>query len=472
MPNLPSIQEMLNGALPDPIYATQKSQEDTNTMAITMSRVPSVDHLYLNPPQTTISTAHAPSEGRDSPSDKSDTSSQTNLLGPAPSPGYMASVSPVWRCVEQSDTSPRKPLQHHLYSSRYPGTNPSSAGSSPTLGNLDLEDMLQSVRSQSDRTLDLGLSTVRHSVSEALSGTLRPAHAQGWYQPSPDGNKFCKKLEDRIHGMNMNELVASFFKRDANRATYGDRVVIPRRPHDKKQKCEGPRFESKLGLGVRGEKKPHAVLEQERRERHREFQNQSCSRSPDIAAECGGEHADESKEARTQRAKGPGKDEQLCTAIYSQELSGRVVQSEHDGRKRAEKVAWMLLELLEVVLLRQKHEDTWSPGRSRRCSTHSSRLGLERAGQKRTLDKVNHDEIRSHEGPANTSESNSDFDRSQSAASSPWNRYRTHYHFHGPSSTLQSLPPSPAPSIEEVEGSSSSDQASRNGYSVPTQNYQ
>lgn len=464
MPTLPSIRELLHGALPDPIYANQDSQMDTKQKSTTISRVSSVDQLCLNPPQ--VRTAFAQSEGRDFRSDRSDISSRTNLLSQAPSPEYLTSMSPVWRCVEQSDTLYWKPLQHHLDPSRYPGANSSSSCSSHALGNKDLEEMLRNVRTQPGPTSDLDLGAIRHSVSEVLSGTLRPAHAQGWYQPSHEGNKFCKKLEDRIHGMNMNELVASFFKRDASRATYGDRVVIPRRPHDKKQKSESPNFEGELALEVRSGKKPHAVLEQERRERHREFQNQSCSRSPDIAAECGGEHADESKEARRQRAKGPGKDEQLCTAIYSQELSGRVVQSEHDGRTRAEKVAWLLLELLEAVLLRQKHDDTDSPRRNSYGSTQSSSLGVGRASRKRTLDKVNREEIRSQEGTSHISESNSDYDRSQSTASSPWKRYRTHYHFHGSSSTLQSLPPSPAPSIEEVEGRSPSDQTSRNGYKV------
>jgi len=266
--------------------------------------------------------------------------------------------------------------------------------------------------------------------------------------------------------MNMDELVASFFERDASRATYGDRVVIPRRPHDKKQKSESPKFDGEPSLEGRSGKKPHAVLEQERRERHREFQNQSCSRSPDIAAECGGEHAEEIKEARTQRGKGPGKDEQLCTAIYSQELSGRVVQSEHDGRTRAEKVAWTLLELLEAVLLGEKHNDNDCPRRNSRASTQCSSLGLELAGRKRTLEKANQEEIRSQAGTSHESESHSDHGRSHSAPGNHWKRYRAYYHLDGSSSTLRILPPSPAPSIEEVEGRSSSGPTNRNGHNV------
>lgn len=463
MPTLPSIRDMLNGALPEPTHpSVQDPQVYTNRDRTNMSRVPSVDQLYSTPAQVT---AFAPLGWKDFRGDRSDTSSHTDIQGQMSSPGHPHSRGLVWSPVEEHENSLCKPMQNHLRPSRFAGTTPSTACSSPTIGNSDLDDILMSVQSRSDRASDLNLAAIRHSVSKALHGIVRPAYTQGWYQPCDEGNKFCSKLEDRIHGLSMNELVSSFFRRNTNRATYGDRVVFPRRLHDK-QKSESPALEGDIGREGKGVKKPHAVLEQERRERHRDFQNQSCSRSPDIAAECGGEHADESKEARTQRAKGPGKDEQLCTAIYSQELSGRVVQSEHDGRLRAEKVAYMLLELLEATMAQQKDSLASSPEQDDTSTTHRSMLDAGRASRKRTLDEVKDEESRAQNATSDVSKSHREYERSHLSASSPWKRYLSHYNFHRSSSTLQSLPPSPAPSLEENEVRSSPDPTSQHEYKI------
>jgi len=114
-----------------------------------------------------------------------------------------------------------------------------------------------------------------------------------------------------------------------------------------------------------------------------------------------------------------------------------VVQSEHDGRTRAEKVAWTLLELLEAVLLGEKHNDNDCPRRNSRASTQCSSLGLELAGRKRTLEKANQEEIRSQAGTSHESESHSDHGRSHSAPGNHWKRYRAYYHLDGSSSTLR-----------------------------------
>jgi hypothetical protein len=45
-------------------------------------------------------------------------------------------------------------------------------------------------------------------------------------------------------------------------------------------------------------------------------------------------------------AQGSGKDEQLYAAIYAHEFGARVLQSEHDGRKRAEAIVLRLCQLL------------------------------------------------------------------------------------------------------------------------------
>lgn len=376
MPTLPSIDEMLKGALPEPEYPSIRESNFTRL---------------------------APLEWRSFRSDRSNRS---------------------WTSAN---------------------TAPSTVYSSPTQEDYEIEDVFGERRDRSGSS-KLDIASLRQTVRQELHGQIRPAYNQGWYQPNDHENKFRRKLEDRIEGMSMNELVTSFFTRDNNRATYGDRVVIPRRPLNK-EKSQSP--------AVEGAKKPHAVLEQERRERHRDFQNQSCTRSPDIAAECGGEHADESKAARTQRAKGPGKDEQLCTAIYSQELSGRVVQSEHDGRLRAEKMAWMLLDLIEA-LLNQQTGLPRSCGQEDATTALRAILALGRIGRKRRFDEINDEDRRIQVAMGSAAESDDECERSQATANNPWKRHRSHYHFHGSSSTLQSLPPSPPPSLEENEARSSS----------------
>ncbi|KAK5044910.1 hypothetical protein LTR84_010282 [Exophiala bonariae] len=368
MPTLPSITEMLKGALPEPEHPTRRESNP--------ARLPPLEWRSLQ-------------DGRND--------------------GSWASSN----------------------------TAPSTTRSSPTRADYNLEDIFGELQNRLGSS-NIDIASIRQTLHQELHGPIRPAYDQGWYQPNDPENKFRSKLEARIEGMNRNELVSVFFTRNSTRATYGDRVVIPRRPHDK-QSSQSP--------VVEGAKKPHAVLEQERRERHRDFQNQSCTRSPDIAAECGGEHADESKEARTQRAKGPGKDEQLCTAIYSQELSGRVVQSEHDGRSRAEKLIWILLDFLEASLSKNNVLPT--------ATAQRGTLGLGSVSRKRTLDEINHEDRRTSVA-LSACESDDEYQRSQSTASSPWKRYRSHCHFHGSSSTLRSLPPSPPPSLEENEGRSSS----------------
>ncbi len=96
----------------------------------------------------------------------------------------------------------------------------------------------------------------------------------------------------------------------------------------------------------------HAEIEQKRRCRHRECQRVSDLRCPEVAFRCGEEHAklkkEEAKEnmGKTQSAQGSGKDEQLYAAIYAHEFSARVVQLEHDGRKRAEAIVPRLWQLL------------------------------------------------------------------------------------------------------------------------------
>jgi hypothetical protein len=157
-------------------------------------------------------------------------------------------------------------------------------------------------------------------------------YKQGWFQPD---SQYSQRLEEKLKGKGLGDLVEAFFYRDENRALYGDRVTIPRKqaPEESQTRKES--------------QKKHGEQEEARRNRHRECQHDSHERCPEIAAECGADHAKETKITRTQAGKGPGKDEQLYAAIYAQEMAGRLVQALNDRLKRAEKVVQLLLQIVD-----------------------------------------------------------------------------------------------------------------------------
>ncbi|EXJ86050.1 hypothetical protein A1O1_06419 [Capronia coronata CBS 617.96] len=243
-----------------------------------------------------------------------------------------------------------------------PYTAPSSACSTP-VGAIDRpETALEDVLSQQDPDKIL----LADLVSNFLHGSVAPAYNQGWYRPQSPNNKFSHRLEAKVSAHTRDDLVREFFRRNEARQTYGEQVTIPRRPDQGKvgldlskknittqAECSrtidcSPNESTRL-LKYQGAREEHRELERSRRDRHRDLQMQSALRSCEIAADCGETHADEEKlvqGTRRTRAKGPGKDEQLYTAIYSHEFSARVVQSEHDGRKRAEKMVQLLLQYL------------------------------------------------------------------------------------------------------------------------------
>jgi hypothetical protein len=182
---------------------------------------------------------------------------------------------------------------------------------------------------------------------------LEPAYPQGWYQPS---SEYSTRLEQKLAGMTIDETVLAFFYRNLQRALYGDRVTFPRRPPLKDATpSASPDPSSDMTFSHMEERSTqrdlgqsnHRRQEEARRNRHRDCQHDSHERCAEIAAACGAEYAKEKKDTKIQAGKGPGKDEQLYAAVFMKELSGRVVQQLNDKRRKAEKVARLLLDCLQ-----------------------------------------------------------------------------------------------------------------------------
>jgi hypothetical protein len=207
-----------------------------------------------------------------------------------------------------------------------------------------------------ERTLNQGDHDVAAVVQSARnmleSSEIEAAYVQGWFQPD---NEYSKRLEEKLQGLKLPDLVEAFFYRDETRALYGDRVIIPRRPAPKEQEAsESPKTEdashpeaSEKPNNKQESQKKHGEQEEARRNRHRSCQHDSHARCPEVAAKCGAEHARSIKETRTQAGKGPGKDEQLYAAIYTQEMAARLVQALNDRCIRAETTVRLLLQTLQ-----------------------------------------------------------------------------------------------------------------------------
>lgn len=275
---------------------------------------------------------------------------------------------------------------------------------------------------------DPDISAIMQCTSALLVDDVRPAYDQGWFQPTASGNEFSKRLEGKIVGKGMDELVRAFFFRDENRETYGERVSIPRKYFRQGAWSEDSSVQGEVDPEdlVKWKKreestKAHQKVEKGRRDRHRDLQRQGCLRCCDISTECGCEHAKEVKDKeqiRSQGGKGPGKDEQLWTAIYQHELAGRVLQSVNDGRKRAEKTVELLLEFM----VRQQNRE-WHL-----CSTgtkSSPSPNWNYVGRKRSCDQVDQDSQQAWTAVSTDTDSEGDRSRcNSSAGGSPWKRAR------------------------------------------------
>lgn len=368
---------------------------------------------------------------------------------PDSAPQYAGRRSP-WREMDlrdgTSDHSLTGSLSSVAYSTTAPASISSSAGEDDSGGFALLRNLLR------ENCPDM--EAIRQCISEILDDTVRPAHNQGWYRPCSSENQFAAELEPWIRGQSMNELVETYYKRDPSRATYGERVTIPRRTGGK-EKSQSPEMGTGMseeevkrdfvkdprGHGVRREK-THAEKEQERRTHHRELQKEGDFRSPDIVVVCGIEHADKMKETNTQRAKGPGKYEQLCMAILSQELGGRVVQSEHDGRLRAERIVWMLADWMLRQTLSRPGGNHCRPC-ARLCEHQPTERKVNQHARKRGQDEIEEDKVYSWRDVHLESDSDSSIGSRK--------RYRSLHHPHPTPPLLQSMPPSPATSSESTQ---------------------
>lgn len=268
-------------------------------------------------------------------------------------------------------TTPVLPTGHHLPSPPLTVTGPSSDYSVDTITDTDLDvHVLEKLVEQAEPDVAAVVQSATTLLDDSQMG---PAHGQGWFQPNPLLNEYSARLEKKLGVKGLDELVEAFFYRDESRALYGERVVIPRKvaktspaPKDLEQTEQQPdSMPLEKPKSEEDGNKRHQKQEGDRRDRHRDLQHDSHQRCPEIAAECGAEHAKELKQTRTQAGKGPGKDEQLCTAIYAHEMAGRVVQALDERRRRAEYVAQLLVKLLQ----RQGHSTSGEP-REMRCYSH------------------------------------------------------------------------------------------------------
>ncbi|KIW67098.1 hypothetical protein PV04_06371 [Phialophora macrospora] len=253
---------------------------------------------------------------------------------------------------------PIAPDNKSAYALGYPTWNqmpspPLTVGHSSSVSSMDTDAEMRLDLSSLERTLSQGdhdFAAVAQSARNMLENSeIEPAYTQGWFQPD---NEYSKRLEEKLHGMKLPDLVEAFFYRDETRALYGDRVIIPRKSAPKEQEAseflkqeDTSHSEVSEKLNVKQEsQKKHGEQEEARRNRHRSCQHDSHARCPEVAASCGAEHAKSIKETRTQAGKGPGKDEQLYAAIYTQEMAARLVQALNDRCIRAETTVRLLLQ--------------------------------------------------------------------------------------------------------------------------------
>ncbi|KIX08147.1 uncharacterized protein Z518_02803 [Rhinocladiella mackenziei CBS 650.93] len=297
--------------------------------------------------------------------------------------------------------------------------------------------------------------SLHHCISELLDTSVKPAYKQGWYRPHSPGNEVSHKLEDKIRGLDRDSLVQTFFSRNEERIPYGERVTIPKRLTDERAASEIPSLiieADPVALARRKRNKEssenHKEVEKKRRDQHRKLQKQSHLRCGDVVAECGDEHAREQKAStRSQSAKGPGKDEQLWAAIYAQELAARVVQSEHDRRKRAEKIIRVLLQFIR----RQMNPNLGAQEEQDRFDfMHSTSLRLPTCVGKRRFQIDSDGEAQ--RGPAENASTDSESGYSRSSSScSLWKRRRGLPQDECRSMTMQSISPSPTASPDETK---------------------
>ncbi|KAJ9607713.1 hypothetical protein H2200_007791 [Cladophialophora chaetospira] len=239
----------------------------------------------------------------------------------------------------------------HQFPSPALSTTGSSSTSSTEAGECFEPESLTSTLDQLQPDFKAVIQAARDFLEDSH---IAPAFAQGWFQPE---NNYQRRLDSELTGLSLNDIATAFFYKDLSQALYGDRDIRPRR---KPQTAAAILEDSDDLEKLEKRKAIHQKQEEDRRNRHRELQRNSHARCPEVAAKCGAEHARREKDTtRAQAGKGPGKDEQLYSSIYTQEMAGKVVQALDERRLRAEDMVRNLLQALQQVC--NSFPDTWEP---------------------------------------------------------------------------------------------------------------
>ena len=223
-------------------------------------------------------------------------------------------------------------------------------------------------------------------TDSAFAPTTTSTHSQGWFDV---GQEEVQRTLEALQPLNLDRdsLYQLAFEVDGSRALYeGD---------DIKKKSSSKQDSSKANSKQRDASVKHSRVEKRRRARHQGWQIQSHRMVPEFAHQCiahdrvylskddkdGSELDSDVSKAKASKSRTPkaGKDESFCGTIYSLSVCGIVLQSEHEGRKLAEKQAQMLADRvaeLEAKLAKSSRYPL-SPSASPTWSS-SSHAGLPR----------------------------------------------------------------------------------------------
>jgi hypothetical protein len=150
---------------------------------------------------------------------------------------------------------------------------------------------------------------------------------RGWFDPS---TKRAVATISFVDTWTRDELHDAYWKTDPSRPLYGDQPTFNKKgPSDKVVDGVQPLH--------RGGKKSHAESERDRRVRHFAYQGELHHAQPEVTQQLADQDEEMQQIKQSTSSKGPGKDDQFVSDIYMHNLSALVVQSEHEGRKKAER---------------------------------------------------------------------------------------------------------------------------------------
>jgi hypothetical protein len=181
-----------------------------------------------------------------------------------------------------------------------------------------------------------------------------PIRNQGWFQPEDPDNCYAELLAKEIGHLDLSQTVDLYFRRGEDQKAYGATWKSPQRAENAKfptsTDCHSGTEDDPLLLTTKTNsneqsRSKHKKNEKERRTRHRTYQRLAHERCGDLVVKLGRKKAESDNEGtKPQAGKGPGKDEQLCTAIFHQEYSGRLVQVLNERRLVLEEAVKELVE--------------------------------------------------------------------------------------------------------------------------------